>query len=111
VDGRPGRYARCETPKRRWPSTRKQFLIAPTGEPDDANVSSPVRREAAETEPHGHRADRLPYLRCHHPPLVCSHSPCSEFVPEGLLGEMAHRQDMHFILADRERASYERWLR
>jgi hypothetical protein len=56
-----GRYARCETPKRLCPSTRKQFLIAPTGEPDEAKVSSPVRRGAAETEPHGHRADRLPY--------------------------------------------------
>ena len=33
-----------------------------TGEPDDAKISSPVRRGAAETEPYGHRADRLPYL-------------------------------------------------
>src|SRR3954452_14119166 len=33
----------------------------PTGEPDEAKVSSPVRRGAAETGPHGNRADRPPY--------------------------------------------------
>jgi hypothetical protein len=35
----------------------------PTGEPDEAKVSSPVRRGAAETGPHGNRADRPPYVR------------------------------------------------
>ena len=56
-----GRYARCETPKRRWPSSG---LIAPTGELDDVKISCPVRRGAAETEPYSHRADRLPYAFC-----------------------------------------------
>src|SRR5664280_2831881 len=36
--------------------------IEPTGEPDDAKVSSPVRRGAAETGAHGNRADRPPYM-------------------------------------------------
>ena len=35
----------------------------PTGEPDEAKVSSPVRRGAAETGPQGNRADRPPYVR------------------------------------------------
>src|SRR3954454_20634405 len=34
----------------------------PTGEPDEAKASSPVRRGAAETGPHGNRADRPPYV-------------------------------------------------
>ena len=59
-----GRYATCETPKRLWPSFRAVCPErSPTGEPDDRKRSSPVRRGAAETEPYGHRADRLPYLR------------------------------------------------
>ena len=41
---------------------REVFEESPTGEPDDRKRSSPVRRGAAETEPHGHRADRPPYL-------------------------------------------------
>jgi hypothetical protein len=90
---------------------RRKVLIAPTGETDDMKISSPVRRGAAETGPRGNRADRLPYLRCQHPPSVCSHSPCSQLFLHGMLGGMANSQDMHFfILADRERASYERWL-
>src|SRR3954451_15386479 len=34
----------------------------PTGEPDEAKVSSPVRRGAAETGPYGNCADRPPYV-------------------------------------------------
>lgn len=40
----------------------------PTGEPDEAKVSRPVRRGAAETGPHGNRADRPPYVGRHERP-------------------------------------------
>src|SRR5262245_16257020 len=36
---------------------------SPTGEPDDAKVSRPVRRGAAETGLKGNRADRPPYFQ------------------------------------------------
>jgi hypothetical protein len=44
-------------------------------------------------------------------PSVCRHWPSSQLFPQGLPSEMANRQDRHLILADRERATYERWLR
>ena len=40
-----GRYARCETPKLCSPSSRDTWKEN-TGEPDDAQVSCPVRRQA-----------------------------------------------------------------
>jgi hypothetical protein len=51
----------------------------PTGEPDEAKVSSPVRRGAAETGPYGNRADRPPYVARlrHHPRRARGRSLCS----------------------------------
>src|SRR5262249_55906018 len=43
-------------------------------------------------------------------PQVCSHPSSSQLFPPGRLGAMASRQAPHFLCADRERASYDRWL-
>ncbi len=59
-----GRYARCGAPKLSSKSSRNHTWTKNTGEPDDAKVSRPVRREAGGKGSSRHLAISLPYQWC-----------------------------------------------